>query len=272
MFSLTYFILHTALIILAFIYPQYIFTFYWITFALVYNLYCRWAYRTIHISRSSLRIIHFLPIVFVAIAFKAAENMTSALLNIILFTYAIVIIINYVVPIVKYLKLRITLYRHVQKLIKEKNYRTSATFREFIFCGANTPHNIVIETPEATITLALLGAVGASRYMFEPGSVIAQRYSDYRLRHIEEIIKMDKFEEDMKEEFAFPKLNIIRTLFGPVLGIKHRRALPFTPETDKALLILPQNSFIQIDDRFVGMGEKIDSYTVVTPKTAMSII
>ena len=121
MFSLTYFILHTALIILAFIFPQYIFTFYWITFALIYNLYCRRFYRTMHINRSSLRIIHFLPIVFVAIVFKAAENMTNALLNIILFTYAIVIIIHYVVPIVKYLKLRITLYRHVQKLIKEKN-------------------------------------------------------------------------------------------------------------------------------------------------------
>lgn len=272
MFSLTYFILHTALIILSFIYPQYIFTFYWITFALVYNLYCRRFYRTMHISRSSLRIIHFLPIVLVAIVFKAAENMTSALLSIILFTYAIVIIIHYVVPIVKYLKLRITLYRHVQKLTKEKNYRTSATFREFIFCGANAPHNIVIETPEITITLALLGAVGASRYMFEDSSLTAQRYSDYRLRHIEEIIEMDKFEEDMKEEFAFPKLNIIRTLFGPVLGIKHRRNLPATPETDKTLIILPENSFIQIDDRFVGMGEKIGAYTVISPKTALAIL
>ncbi len=272
MFSLTYFILHTAVIILSFIYPQYIFAFYWITFVLVFDRYSRWSFNRGINFRRELGTIYLLPIVFVAIAFKAVENMRNALLNIILFTYAIVIIINYVVPIVKYLKLRITLYRHVQKLIKEKNYRTSATFREFIFCGANTPHNIVIETPEATITLALLGAVGASRYMFEDNSVIAQRYSDYRLRHIEEIIKMDKFEEDMKEKFAFPKLSIIRTLFGPVLGIKHRRDLPFTPETDKALLILPENSFIQIDDRIVGMGEKIDSYTVVTPKTAMSII
>ncbi len=278
MFSLTYFILHTSLIILSFIFPENIVIFSHIAFALVYYLYLRRFYMLIRISKLfGLGIIAVLPTVVLAMIFAATSNNPSALLKISLFTYGVVIVLNYIVPIVKYLKLRITLYRHLQKLIKEKNYRTSATLKEFIFSGANAPHNIVIETPEATATLAILGTVGASRYIFEKDSIIAQRYSDDRLNDIDYHLEIENFEKNTDDPYsAFSGIpifyHLVSPIIGPILGIKHRRYLPHIPETDKTLLILQPNSFIKIDDRIVGMGEKVGKYTLISINTALAIL
>ena len=187
------------------------------------------------------------------------------------------IIINYIIPIVKYLKLRITLYQHVQKLVAEKNYRTSATFKEFILSGANAPHNILLETTETTVTLALLGAVGTSRYVFENNSIIAQRYSDDRLNDIEYQLEIDKFNKDTDDKFSLLSsipifYHLASPITGPILGIKHHSYLPVTADTDKMLLVLHPNSFIQGDDRIVGMGEKVGKYTLISTKTALTIL
>ncbi|MBE6608909.1 MAG: hypothetical protein E7633_10200 [Ruminococcaceae bacterium] len=278
MFSLTYFILHTALIILSFIYPEYIDTFSYISFMLAYYLYFRRFYKIIRISTLfGLGIIAAIPTIVLGIIYVVTANKPDLLLKIVLFTYAIVIIFNYVVPIVKYLKLRITLYLHIQKLVAEKNYRTSATFKEFLLKGANAPYNILIETPDATVTLAILGTVGASRYIFENNFITAQRYSDDRLNDIEYHLEIENFEENMDDVYSpFSGIPIFYHLaspiIGPILGVKHRRYLPRLPVSDKTLLILQPNSFIKIDKRILGIGEKIGPYTVIRPKTAITIL
>lgn len=278
MFSLTYFILHTALIVLSFVFPDNIVTFSHIAFALVYYLYLRRFYRLIQVSKLfGFGIIAAIPTIILGIIFAVTSNNPTLLLKISLLTYAAVILLNYLVPIVKYLKLRITLYMSLKKLIKEKNYRSSATLKEFLFKGANKPHLISIETPEAKVTVALLGAVGASRYIFEKDLVIAQRYSDDRINDIEYYLEIENFEKNADDKYsAFSGIPIFYHLaspiVGPILGIKHRRYLPVIQDSDKTLLILQPNSFIKIDDRIAGMGEKIGPYTIVSAQTAFTIL
>ena len=70
MFSLTYFILHTTLIVLSFVFSENIVTFSHIAFALVYYLYFRLFYKIIRISKLfGLGIIAALPTLILAIIF-----------------------------------------------------------------------------------------------------------------------------------------------------------------------------------------------------------
>jgi len=86
MFSLTYFILHTALIILSFIYPEYIDTFSYISFMLAYYLYFRRFYKIIRISTLfGLGIIAAIPTIVLGIIYVVTANKPDLLLKIVLF-------------------------------------------------------------------------------------------------------------------------------------------------------------------------------------------
>ncbi len=259
MLSFLFFALHTAIMVLSYIFPDLIGIFLLISAVMVSYVWFRRESLFLYNARF-YRGLFILPIIALAVISIQSKIGFFALWLL----YATVILINYVIPILKFLILRLRLYSHIKKLIKTKGYRSSVNLFKTIFFGSHTPYNIVVETPEKIVNVGVLGSVSASRYIFGQSTIVSQKFGNGKRYMMEYISEIEKFEEDM--EYIFPKL-------GPsFLGNKYRSYLPETADTDNSILLLHPNCFIQNEEKIVGVGEKIWKYRIVSLKTVFAVL
>ena len=81
---------------------------------------------------------------------------------------------------------------------------------------------------------------------------------------IENIREIERFEEDT--DSLFPRL-------GPsFLGRKHQRDIAEIKDSDKIILLIHPNSYVQENEQILGLGETIGKYRLVSIKTVFNIL
>ncbi len=259
MLSFLYFLIHTSLMVLAHVFPNLIGVFLAISVVIVSYVWFRRSSRFLFKARF-YRGLFITPLLALAIISIDSKIGFFALWLL----YAVVLLINYIIPISKFIIFRLRIYACVKGLVKNNNFRSDIRFLKTVLSGSHTPYVFAIEASKKTVSVGILGSVSSSRYIFGQSTVISQKFGNGKSYMIEDIAEIEKFEEDM--EYIFPSI-------GPsFLGGKYRCDLPDTSDADEVLLILHPNSYIQEVDRVVGMGERSGKYMLVSIKTAFAIL
>lgn len=260
MLSTLYFLAHTSLIVLSYIFPHLISLF--LIASIVLVLYTYFRRRIFFLYRfgfyKDLTVI--LPLlIFAVIAVNSSVRHFFLWL-----LYAFVIFFEYTLPTIKYLITRLTFYIHVKRLSKKRGYLSDINFLKIIFLGARTPYHVFVKTAKSRVTVGVLGSVSSVRYIFGKSTVTSQKFGNGKAYMIENIREIERFEEDT--DSLFPRI-------GPsFLGRKCQKYIPEMKESDKVLLLIHKNGYIQENERILGFGETIGRYRLVSIKTAFNIL
>lgn len=260
MLSFINFLAHTSLLVLSYIFPHLIGLF--LIASVIFILYAYFRRRIFFLYRfgfyKDLTVI--LPLlIFAVIAINSSVGHFFLWL-----LYAFIIFFEYLLPTIKYLITRLNFYFHVKRLVKRCGYLSDINFLKIIFLGARTPYHVFVKTPQSRVTIGILGSVSAIRYIFGRSTVISQKFGNGKAYMIENIREIERFEEDT--DSLFPRL-------GPsFLGRKHQRDIAEIKDSDKIILLIHPNSYVQENEQILGLGETIGKYRLVSIKTVFNIL
>ena len=251
--------MHTLLMVLAHIFPDRIGLFLIISVIIVSYVWFRRSSRFLFKARF-YRGLFILPLLVLAIIAIDSKIGFFALWLL----YAVVLLINYVIPISKFIIFRLRIYFGTKRLEKRPVVTSDISFFKALLFGSHTPYIFSVETAKRSVSIGVLGSVSSSRYIFGRSTIVSQKFGNGKAYMIEDIAEIEKFEEDM--EYIFPSI-------GPsFLGGKYKCDLPDTSDTDEVLLIIHPNSYVQEGDKVVGMGVHVGKYMPVSIKTAFAIL
>ena len=260
MLSVLGLLFHTALIVLAYIYPR--FTALFLFVSVIFVLYTYFRRRIFFLFRFGFYkdLLLIFPILFLS----ALAIYSDVRLFFMWALWGVSLFFGHILPTAKYLFIRLRLYARVRSLIKNGECESDVSLLKCIFCGSRTPYNIFIKSPKKRITVGILGSIESVRYIFGRSTVISQKFGNGKAYMIENIRDVEHFEEDT--EGLFPRI-------GPsFLGRKVQRDIGEICESDALILVLHPNAYIQENERILGMGETIASYRLVSLKTASNIL
>lgn len=260
MASVFYLALHTSLIVLAYRFPLIINLILAASVIIVSVLwYSRLSFFLFRI-RALVSILLTLPIVAFAVLAMNSNIQYVALWVL----YVAVIIINYIIPLLKFAIFRLHVYITVKRTVKKHGFQTSISFFKTLFFGKRAPYDFTIKTPTQAIDVAILGTVNASRYIIGETMITSQQFGNGKAYMTEDIDEIERFESDM--EYIFPS-------FGSgFMGTRHRAYLNDISFADKALIIVNPNSYLQAENKAVSMGERSGPYILVSLRTLCSIV
>ena len=157
MASVFYLALHTALIVLAYRFPFIINLILAASVVIVSVLwYSKLSFFLFRI-RALVSILLTLPIVAFAVLAMNSNIQYVALWVL----YVAVIIINYIIPLLKFAIFRSHIYITVKSTVKKHGFQTSISFFETIFFGKRRPYDFTVKTPTQSIDVAILVTVNA---------------------------------------------------------------------------------------------------------------
>lgn len=260
MYSIIALFIYTALVVLSYVFPD--LTRLFLMASVVAVFYTHFRRRIFFLYRAGFyrSLVLILPLLFLCIV-----SINSSIGHLVLWVlYIFVLVFEYIIPTGKYLAVRLRLYTHIKRLIKKRGYTSDISIFKVLFAGHRTPYHILVKAPQKSITVGVLGAVSSSRYIFGRSTVISQKFGNGKAYMIEDIREIEKFEEDT--EALFPRI-------GPsFLGRKHQKELPEIKECDKVILLIHPNSYVEENERILGLGETVGEYLLVSIKAVFNII
>ena len=186
--------------------------------------------------------VFFLPVLLMITAAVLVPDKKAVLW----FYYGVTVFVGIVVPVIRYLHSRISLYRLIGK------YSEYSLFR-WLCGGEKTPLRVTLDTDEGKVTVAVLGNIGASRYIVDGNSVSVQRI---RALAADILPKMEK-----KEDSDF-----VCSLLLPLVGRKRTVSFACAEGCDEAYLFVHPGSVIYNAEKPAEIGERVGGYNIASLK------
>ncbi len=240
-----FFAVYTFVVVLSLIAPAYLPLLLGVSVLLTCGAYLLHVYIPMFFSGFSMWFGSGLFLLPVPILIAAAILVPQKLVVLWLY-YVVTFVVGLVVPLVRYLRVRLSLYGIFKKYGK-------CSLRSFLMGGRRSPLHVSLETPAGKLSVGILGCVGAARYFVQDDSITAQRIRALAADILPEIEKKDDS-------------SVIRSLLVPLMGRK--MTAPFSPADgeDEAYLFVHPGCALYNGEKPSEMGERVGGYNVASLK------
>ncbi|MBE6561967.1 MAG: hypothetical protein E7662_12670 [Ruminococcaceae bacterium] len=240
-----FFAMYTFVVVLSLIFPAYLSVLLGVSIVLTCGAYLLHVYAPMFFSGFSMWVGPGLFLIPVPIMIIAAILVPQK--NVILWVYyAVTVFFGVIIPLGRYLHIRLSLYRLLRKSGKCSLYSC-------LFAGRKTPLYVSLDTKEGKCTIGILGNPWAMRYFVTKDSITAQRIRALAADILPEIEK--------KEDSA-----LVRSLLLPLMGRKRNASFACAEGSGEAYLLVHPGCVVYNEEKPAETGDCVGGYHIASLK------